>query len=77
MAIIGKIQRNSVLLLVVIGIAMFAFIYTEYQSGAGNDVDILPLGTAYEEPLDEEEYEYILESYMSRDKQNSQMQGRP
>ncbi len=42
MAIIGKIQRNSVLLLVVIGIAMFAFIYTEYQSGAGNDVDILP-----------------------------------
>jgi parvulin-like peptidyl-prolyl isomerase len=77
MAIIGKIQRNSVLLLVVIGIAMFAFIYTEYQSGAGNDVDILPLGTAYEEPLDEEEYEYILESYSARDKQNSEMQGRP
>ncbi len=77
MAIIGKIQRNSVLLLVVIGIAMFAFIYTEYQSGAGNDVDVLPLGTAYDEPLDEEEYEYILESYMTRDKQNSQMQGRP
>jgi peptidyl-prolyl cis-trans isomerase D len=77
MAIIGKIQRNSVLLLVVIGIAMFAFIYTEYQSGAGNDVEMLPLGTAYEEPLDEEEYEYILDSYMSRDKQNAMMQGRP
>lgn len=77
MAIIGKIQRNSVLLLVVIGIAMFAFIYTEYQSGAGSDYEQLPLGTSYGEPLDEEEYDYILESYKSRDQQNAMMNGRP
>ena len=76
MAIIGKIQRNSVLLLIVIGLAMFAFIYTEYQSGAGNDTEITPFGSAYDEPLDEEEYDYIVESYMTRDRQNSMMQGR-
>lgn len=77
MAIIGKIQKNSVVLLIVIGIAMFAFIYTEYQSGAGNDFEQLPLGTVYDEPLDEEEYDYILESYTTRDQQNAMMQGRP
>lgn len=76
MAIIGKIQRNSILLLVVIGLAMFAFIYTEYQSGTQDDVEILPFGTAYGEPLDQEEYDYIVESYTTRDRQNLMMQGR-
>ncbi|MBI3135772.1 MAG: peptidylprolyl isomerase [Bacteroidetes bacterium] len=76
MAIIGKIQRNSILLLVVIGLAMFAFIYTEYQSGTADNVDVLPFGTAYGEALDEEEYDYIVESYTTRDRQNSMMQGR-
>lgn len=77
MAIIGKIQRNSILLLVVIGLAMFAFIFTEYQAGSGNDYEQLPLGTVYDEPVDEEEYDYIVESYTSRDRQNAMMQGRP
>jgi len=77
MAIIGKIQKNSILLLVVIGLAMFAFIYTEYQSGAGNDYEQTPVGTVYEESIDEEEYNYILDSYTQRDRQNSEMQGRP
>lgn len=76
MAIIGKIQRNSILLLVVIGLAMFAFIYTEYQSGAGNDQEVLPLGTVYGDPIDEKEYNYIVESYMTRDRQEYMMQGR-
>jgi peptidyl-prolyl cis-trans isomerase D len=77
MAIIGKIQKNSILLLVVIGVAMFAFIYTEYQSGAGNDMEITPLATVYEEPVDEKEYQFILDSYTTRDKRNAEMQGRP
>ena len=77
MAIIGKIQKNSILLLVVIGLAMFAFIFTEYQAGAGNDMEIIPIGTAYDEPLDEEEFDYIAESYINRDKQNYEYQGRP
>ena len=76
MAIIGKIQKNSILLLVVIGIAMFAFIYTEYQSGAGNDMEITPIGTVYAEPIDEVEYDYIVESYMKRDRENYEYQGR-
>lgn len=76
MAIIGKIQRNSILLLVVIGLAMFAFIYTEYQSGTQDEIEVLPFGTAYGEPLDDEEYDYITESYMNRDRQNYMMQGR-
>ena len=76
MAIIGKIQRNSILLLVVIGLAMFAFIYTEYQSGTQDTFEVLPFGTAYEEPLDEKEYDYIVESYTTRDRQSMMMQGR-
>lgn len=75
MAIIGKIQRNSVLLLAVLGLAIFAFIYTEYQQSTQSDYEVTPFGTAYGEPLDEEEYDYISENYINRDRQNAMMQG--
>ena len=67
MAVIGKIQKNSVLLLIVIGGAMLAFIFSEAMSNRGGEYEQLATGTVYGEGIDEEEYESIKESYTNRE----------
>lgn len=80
MAIIGKIQKNSILLLIVIGGAMLAFIFTDLISNTGGgDVERIPVATVYGEDIDEEEYNELREIYVNREKDNmrQQNQGNP
>ncbi|UKN00919.1 peptidylprolyl isomerase [Paracrocinitomix mangrovi] len=55
------------LLLVVIGGAMLAFIFSDNFSGGGGSGEILPLGTVYDEGIDEEEYEQLRTVYVDRE----------
>ena len=65
MAIIGKIQKNSVLLLIVIGGAMLAFIFTDMFK-PDNTQEVVANGEVYGEGFDEDEYEKLTESYENR-----------
>jgi len=66
MAVIGKIQKNSVLLLVVIGLAMLAFIFTDLLRNGGGDIEQMSTAELYGEGIDEEKYEELRDSYVSR-----------
>lgn len=68
MAVIGKIQKNSLLLLIVIGLAMLAFIFTDFLRGGGNDVERLATATLNDEPIDEEAYQDLRERFVERSK---------
>lgn len=68
MAVIGKIQKNSLLLLIVIGLAMLAFIFTDFLKGGGGDVERLDTATLNGEPINNEEYQDLKESYINRSK---------
>ncbi len=75
MALIGQIQKNSVLLLIVIGGAMLAFIFTDFMKGGGSDVEFLPTATVYGEEIDEEEYSELRDVYVNREENNALQQG--
>lgn len=70
MAVIGKIQKNSLLLLIVIGGAMLAFIFTDLLSNMGGGDDPTPMATIYGEEIDEAELNELEESFINREKQN-------
>lgn len=66
MAVIGKIQKNSLLLLVVVGLAMLAFIFTDFLRGGGSGPEQLPTATLYGEPIDEADFRELKEDYVQR-----------
>ena len=70
MAVIGKIQKNSLLLLIVIGLAMLAFIFTDLMNNRGGDVERMSTATLFGEPINEQEYEELSELYVNREKTN-------
>ena len=74
MAVIGQIQKNSVLLLIVIGGAMLAFIFTDMFKSSGNDVENLPTATVYGEAIDEDEYSELRDVYVNREKSTAAQQ---
>lgn len=76
MAVIGKIQKNSVLLLIVIGGAMLAFIFTDLMRGGGDEGEYIPLATVYGEEIDVDEYEELRNVYVTREQNNAAQQGR-
>ena len=67
MAVIGKIQKNSLLLLIVVGLAMLAFIFTDLR-GNSRDVEQLSTATLNGDLIDEQEYEELRENYVNRSK---------
>lgn len=67
MAVIGKIQKNSLLLLIVIGLAMLAFIFSDFKGG-GSAPERLPVATLYGEAIDEVAYEELREQEVNRSK---------
>ena len=75
MAVIGKIQKNSYLLLIVIGLAMLAFIFTDSFKNFGGGEEPLPSGTIFGEELDEKELSELEQNYVDREKQNASYQG--
>lgn len=76
MALIGQIQKNSVLLLIVIGGAMLAFIFTDFMKGGGSEVEFLPTATVYGEEIDEDEYSELREVYVNREENTALQQGK-
>lgn len=79
MAIIGKIQSNSVLLTIVIGGALLLFILSDYYKGGGGEAEFIPTATVYGDEIDEDEYEELREVFVNRELSNAlnQNQGQP
>ena len=77
MAVIGKIQKNSLLLLIVIGIAMLAFIFTDFLKGGPSEIEQLPSATLNEEPIDQQEFDELREGFINRSKSEYAYQGKP
>lgn len=76
MGVIGKIQKNSLLLLIVIGLAMLAFIFTDFLKGGPSEIEQLPTATLKGDPVDEVEYEELREDYVNRSKNEYSYQGK-
>jgi len=74
MAVIGKIQKNSYLLLIVIGVAMLAFIFTDTFSNIGGGDEMLDKGTIAGVPIDEQKLTELENTYVDRDRQNAAYQ---
>jgi len=75
MAIIGKIREKSWLLVGLIGLALFAFILTDYQSWFGQPKQI-GYGSIDGESVDPKLYEIASFNYQQADQQDFQQQGR-
>ena len=75
MAVIGKIQKNSYLLLIVIGLAMLAFIFTDNFKNIGGAEEPLDRGTIFGEAVNEEELSKLEDEFVTRDRQNAVYQG--
>ena len=71
MAVIGKIQKNSLLLLIVIGGAMLAFIFTDLLSNVGGGEEPTPTATIYGEEVNDEELNELNESEAETDQNSS------
>jgi peptidyl-prolyl cis-trans isomerase D len=81
MALIGKIREKSWLLVIVIGIAMLAFIVGDLDSvfRGGGQEDVYGIGTVNGEKVDEQEYNNFLSNarqniFQSKQQQNPQQQ---
>lgn len=75
MALIGKIREKSALIVIFIGLALLAFILSDWQSmtgGMGNQ----EMGLVGGEPVSPERYNEILQSVMQQDQQQAQQSGR-
>ena len=57
MAIIGKIRERSWILVGVIGLALLAFILTDFMSGRGGGQNNIGIGTVYDSDVDYAEYD--------------------
>lgn len=75
MAIIGKIREKSWLLVGLIGLALFAFILTDYQSWFGQPKQI-GYGSIDGQSVDPKLYEIANFNYQQADQQDYQQQGR-
>lgn len=76
MAIIGKIREKSWLLVGIVGLALFAFILSDYQSWFGQPSQT-GYGTIDGEPVDFRLYERASENYKAADEMEYQRQQRP
>ena len=76
MAVIGKIQKNSYLLLIVIGLAMLAFIFTDSFKNFGGGVEPLPSGEIAGNEINEVELNELEETFVNRDRQNAGYQNK-
>ncbi len=68
MALIGKIREKSTLLVIIIGIALFAFIMGDWEKITGGSKDEYGYGTVYGEILDYKEYDEASLKFQEQDK---------
>ena len=69
MAIIGKIREKSWLLVGLVGLAMFAFILTDYNKGMFGGKEQIGYGTIDGEVIDPKLYEEASKNYQQADQQ--------
>ena len=77
MAIIGKIREKSVLLVVIIGLALLAFILGDYQKGSSGSDDFIGSGTVFGERIDEVKFEAMVQQFKNNDAQQAEKDKRP
>jgi peptidyl-prolyl cis-trans isomerase D len=77
MAIIGKIREKSVLLVIIIGLALLAFIFTDWNKGGGGNEDQIGYGTIGGEMVDFKKFEEAQNNFMQQDAQQAQQQQKP
>lgn len=75
MALIGKIREKSALIVIFIGLALLAFILSDWQSIAGN-TGAQEMGLVAGEAVDVDRYNEILQQVMQQDQQQAQQSGR-
>lgn len=77
MALIGKIREKSVLLVVIIGIALLAFILGSYDKMGGGNEDKYGYGTVYGEKIEPTLFQQEADKFKQNDAMNAQQQGQP
>ena len=74
MALIGKIREKSVLLVVIIGLALLAFILGNYEKMSGGNEDKYGYGTVFGEKVDPIKYSEEAQKFVEQDAQQAQQQ---
>ena len=74
MAIIGKIREKSWLMLVLVGLALLAFIFTDYSKMTGNSESVYGFGTVNGEKVDINEFNRDVERAQANADRNAQQQ---
>lgn len=75
MALIGKIREKSALLVIIIGVALLAFILTDWQSMFGGSAG-QEMGYVAGEKVDMNRYNELVQAAMQQDQQAAQQSGR-
>lgn len=75
MAIIGKIRDNGWLVLIVIGVALMAFIMGDWSKITGGDEPVYGIGTIYGEKVDDKKFTEALDIARTNAIQQAQQQG--
>lgn len=76
MALIGKIREKSWLLVLIVGLALLAFILTDYKNFLGGSEDQLGFGTIDGEMVNPNLYNAAVENYTAMDKASFDQQQR-
>ena len=77
MAIIGKIREKSGITIVLLGLAMFAFIMSGWDNMFGSSNQPIGLGEVYGEKVDPMEYDKLVQTMIQSDQQAYAQQQRP
>lgn len=76
MALIGKIREKSVLLVIVIFVALMAFVLGDWQSFSRGGESKYGYGTVYGDKVAPEKYEEMLNTFVQNDKNAAAQQGK-
>lgn len=76
MALIGKIREKSILLVVIIGVALFAFILGDWRKITGGSTEAIGYGTVYGEVVEPKKYEEANMKFQEQDQQQFAQQQR-
>ena len=74
MAIIGKIREKSALLVIIIGIALLAFILGDWRKTGFGDEEQIGYGTVYGDKVDVKRFEENSAKFKEQDSQQAQQQ---
>ena len=76
MALIGKIREKSWLLVMLVGLALLAFILSDYKSIMGGYSDEYGLGTVYGSKVDPQKYDQAVQRFEQQGRMQAQQQQR-